>query len=130
MGAEAKCIATVDGKKVEGKALLETDELIFRGKNVRLLIPYKSISRIDAKDGVLHVTWRDGTAAFELGPAAVKWADKIRNPPSRIEQTGCQGRSAGAVCRPARHHASRRDQDVRRDRPRARHGTGGCDRRR
>ena len=32
MGAEAKCTATVAGKKAVGKALLETDELIFRGE--------------------------------------------------------------------------------------------------
>jgi len=86
MGAEAKCTATVGGKKAVGKALLETDELIFRGDDVRLTIPYKSVSSIDAKDGVLHVAWLSGVASFELGPSAVKWADRIRNPPSRIDK--------------------------------------------
>lgn len=86
MGAEAKCTATVGGKKAVGKALLETDELIFRGEDVRLTIPYKSVSSIDAKDGVLHVAWLSGAASFELGPSAVKWADRIRNPPSRIDK--------------------------------------------
>lgn len=86
MGAEAKCTATVGGKKAVGKALLETDELIFRGEDVRLTIPYKSVSSIDAKDGVLHVAWLSGVASFELGPSAVKWADRIRNPPSRIDK--------------------------------------------
>jgi Protein of unknown function (DUF3052) len=86
MGAEAKCIATISGKKAVGKALLETDELIFRGEGVRLKIPYKSVSSIDVKDGVLHVAWLSGVASFELGPSAVKWADRIRNPPSRIDK--------------------------------------------
>jgi Protein of unknown function (DUF3052) len=86
MGAEAKCTATISGKKAAGKALLETDELIFRGEDVRLTIPYKSVSSIDAKDGVLHVAWLSGVASFELGPSAVKWADRIRNPPSRIDK--------------------------------------------
>jgi Protein of unknown function (DUF3052) len=86
MGAEAKCTATVGGKKAVGKALLETDELIFRGEDIRLTIPYKSVSSIDAKDGVLHVAWLSGVASFELGPSAVKWADRIRNPPSRIDK--------------------------------------------
>ena len=81
MGAEAKCTATISGKKTVGKALLETDELIFRGDDVRLTIPYKSVSSIDVKDGVLHVAWLSGVASFELGPSAVKWADRIRNPP-------------------------------------------------
>jgi hypothetical protein len=86
MGAEAKCTATISGKKAEGKALLETDELIFRGEDVRLTIPYRSVSSIDVKDGVLHVAWLSGVASFELGAAAVKWADRIRNPPSRIDK--------------------------------------------
>jgi len=86
MGAEAKCTATISGKKSVGKALLETDELIFRGDDVRLTIPYKSVSSIDVKDGVLHVAWLSGVASFELGPSAVKWADRIRNPPSRIDK--------------------------------------------
>ena len=88
MGAEATCTVTVGGQKAAGKALLETDELIFRSADVRFSIPYKSISRVDARDGVLHVTWPDGTASFELGSAAIKWADKIRNPPSRIDKLG------------------------------------------
>jgi hypothetical protein len=86
MGAEAKCTATISGKKSIGRALLETDELIFRGDDVRLTIPYKSVSSIDVKDGVLHVAWLSGVASFELGPSAVKWADRIRNPPSRIDK--------------------------------------------
>jgi len=86
MGAEATCTATISGKKAVGKALLETDELIFRGEDVRLTIPYKSVSSIDVKDGVLHVAWLSGVASFELGPSAVKWADRIRNPPSRIDK--------------------------------------------
>lgn len=88
MGAEARCTATVGGRKEAGKALLETDELIFRGDNLRLSIPYKSISRVDAGEGVLHVTWPGGDAAFELGAAARKWIDKIRNPPTRIDKLG------------------------------------------
>jgi len=60
--------------------------LIFRGEDVRLKIPYKSVSSIDAKDGVLHIAWLSGVASFELGPDAVKWADRIRNPPTRIDK--------------------------------------------
>ena len=32
------------------------------------------------------MTWPGGDAAFELGAAAMKWIDKIRNPPSRIDK--------------------------------------------
>jgi len=88
VGAEAKCSVTVGQKKVEGKALLETDELIFRGGDLRLAIPYKNILRIDAKDGILRVTSTAGLAEFHLGDAAETWAEKIRNPPTRIAKLG------------------------------------------
>jgi hypothetical protein len=88
MGAEAHCRVTFGHTTAEGKALLETDELIFRGEGLRLSIPYRTISRVDARDGILRVSWPEGTAAFDLGPAAVKWAQKVGNPPSRIHKLG------------------------------------------
>jgi hypothetical protein len=86
MGAEARCRATFGNTSAEGKALLERDELIFRGDGVRVAIPYTTITSIDAREGRLRITWTDGTAVLELGSTAVKWADKIRNPPSRIDK--------------------------------------------
>ena len=88
MGAEAKCVATVGRKQVEGKALLETDSLIFRGGDVRLAIPFASVKTLEARDGVLHVNAGDGTVKLALGAAAAKWAEKIRNPPSRGDKLG------------------------------------------
>jgi hypothetical protein len=88
MGAEAKCLATVGRKSVEGKALLETDSLIFRGGDVRVSIPFAKIKTIDARDGVLHVNAGDSVVRLALGAAAAKWAEKIRNPPSRADKLG------------------------------------------
>jgi hypothetical protein len=88
MGAEAKCVVTIGRKHVEGKALLETDALIFRGGDVRLSIPFAQVKTLDARDGVLHVNAGDGTMQFALGAAAPKWAEKIRNPPSRVDKLG------------------------------------------
>lgn len=88
MGAEAKCTVTVGRTKADGKALLETDELIFRGADLRLSIPYTTISAVDARNGLLSVTWPEGVATFDLGDAAIKWADRIRNPPRRIDKLG------------------------------------------
>ena len=79
MGQEAKCEARFGGKVSMGKALLETDDLIFRG-DFRLSIPLKSIQSIEAADGVLRVTSPAGTALFTLGAQAEKWAHKIRHP--------------------------------------------------
>ena len=88
MGAEANCTATVGSKKADGKALLETDELIFRGGDLRLSIPYRSITAVDVSEGLLRLTSSAGVVTFELGDAAEKWADKIRNPPRRIDKLG------------------------------------------
>jgi len=79
MGNEAKCEVRFGGKASTGKALLETDDLIFRG-DFRLAIPLKSIQSVDAANGVLRVTSPTGTALFTLGAQAGKWAHKIRNP--------------------------------------------------
>jgi len=84
MGAESKCTVQYAGQRSEGKALLETDHLIFRG-TFRLNIPRKSITTLDADAGTLRVTFPGGTAVFELGPSAAKWAEKIRNPTSTAE---------------------------------------------
>jgi hypothetical protein len=88
MGAEAKCTARVRGRDTEGTARLETETLHFRGGDVRLAIPFKKMTRVTASDGVLRVTGPGGSAAFELGAAAAKWADKIKNPPTRLQKLG------------------------------------------
>lgn len=88
MGAEASCRLTFGRTKATGKALLETDQLIFRGREFRLAIPYKQISSVNAKDGTLRVTCPDGTAKFAIGAAAEKWAEKIRKPASRVDKLG------------------------------------------
>jgi hypothetical protein len=88
MGAEAKCTLTFGKTKADGKALLETDALIFRGGDVRLSVPYKQITRVEAKAGALRVTFPEGVAVFAIGDAAPKWAAKILNPPSRLDKLG------------------------------------------
>ena len=87
MGAESPCVAQFGGQRSEGKALLETDHVLFRGA-FRLKIPYASITKLDAADGTLRITYPDGTAIFELGPSAAAWAEKIRNPRSLLDKLG------------------------------------------
>src|SRR5882762_2520641 len=88
MGAEAKCTARFKGKKIEGKARLETETLEFRGPNVSLSIPFKQIKRVIARDGALTVHSHDGPVSLTLGDAAEKWAFKIQHPPSRLDKIG------------------------------------------
>jgi hypothetical protein len=88
MGAESKCTLTFGKTRADGKALLETDALIFRGGDVRLSVPYKQISSVEAKDGALRIKFPDGVAVFAVGDVAPKWAEKILNPPSRLDKLG------------------------------------------
>jgi hypothetical protein len=90
MGSEANCRVRFGGKSATGKARLETDVLQFRGGDLRLSIPFASITKLAATDGSLSVTVKEGTASFELGAAAAKWLDKIRNPPSRLQKLGAK----------------------------------------
>lgn len=87
MGLEATCKVRYGRQVSQGKALLETSELIFRGE-FRLKIPFKEIQSADAKGSELHVKSADAVAIFELGPQAEKWASKIRNPKSLLDKLG------------------------------------------
>jgi hypothetical protein len=87
MGNEAKCIARFGKHQSEGKALLETSEILFRG-DFRLKIPFSSIKSARAVDGELRVQAPEGLAVFELGAVAAKWCDKILHPKSRLEKLG------------------------------------------
>ena len=88
MGAESKCTLTFGTTRAEGKALLETDALIFRGADMRLSVPYKQMSSVEASGGSLHVRFPEGVAVFAIGDVAPKWAQKILNPPSRLDKLG------------------------------------------
>jgi len=87
MGYDAACTLTANGKKTRGTAWLEHKELVFRGPT-RLAIPLVSITSATAKDGTLHVTYAGRQASFAIGDAAVKWAKRITNPPSRLDKLG------------------------------------------
>src|SRR5262249_37433579 len=90
MGAEPTCTARFKGRQARGKARLETGVLQFRGGELKLSTPYKQMSKVVAQSGSLSVTFPDGTAVFDLGPAAAKWQDKILHPPSRLAKLGAK----------------------------------------
>jgi hypothetical protein len=87
VGAEVKCRARLGKQVSEGKALLETKELIFRGE-FRLKIAFAEMKSVKAVDGELRVEFAAGKAAFELGAQAEKWAQKILHPKTRMEKLG------------------------------------------
>jgi hypothetical protein len=88
MGLEVVCTVRFGEQVSEGKALLETAELIFRG-DFRLRIPFRDISSLNAEDGGLAVGFSNGLATFELGDkTAATWMGKIRNPRGLMEKLG------------------------------------------
>jgi hypothetical protein len=87
VGNEVKCKVRSGKHESEGKALLETSEVLFRGE-FRLKIPFSTIKSVKAASGELRVQTAEGLAVFQLGAAAEKWREKILHPKSRIEKLG------------------------------------------
>lgn len=81
----------------EGKALLESEELVVRG-NVRLRIPFREVHAVEADGDILRVAWTSGEVALELGDRAARWADRIRNPRTLADKLGlAPGLKVGVV---------------------------------
>src|SRR5712664_512987 len=87
MGKELNCSVRFGKQESEGKALLETSEILFRG-DFRLKIPFSTIKSAKAVEGELRLQTAEGLAVFHLGAPAEKWCEKIRHPKSRIEKLG------------------------------------------
>jgi hypothetical protein len=87
MGYDAACTIRIDGETARGTAWLEHKDLVFRGP-FRLAIPLAEIASATAKDGWLRIRFGKRVAELEIGAAAEKWANRITNPPSRLEKLG------------------------------------------
>lgn len=88
MGSEMKCRARFGKQESEGKALLETGEIIFRG-DFRLKIPFATIQSAKVVGDDLHLQSAEAVAIFKLGAAtAAKWRERILHPKTRIEKLG------------------------------------------
>jgi hypothetical protein len=91
MGSELTCVVRIGAKKSKAKVLLETEELIVRGDDLRLKIPFKMIRSVEAISGALVVRHgKSDELRLELGAQAVKWKQKIVNPKSRIDKLGVE----------------------------------------
>jgi hypothetical protein len=88
MGNEVKRRVRFGKQESEGKALLETSEIIFRG-DFRLKIPFTAILSSKVVGDELQLQTSEGVVIFELGAStAQKWREKILHPKSRIEKLG------------------------------------------
>lgn len=120
MGQEASCKVHFGKKAFEGKALLETGELIFRG-GFRLAIPFREMRSVEAAQGRLKVAFPEGVAEFDLGPLAENWAFKILHPKSLIDKLGVTPDSKVSVLKVRdeafRRQLKQRTRDVTEGRP-------------
>ena len=88
MGKEIKGAVRIGKQRYQGKILVETSELIFRGSELRLKIPFNEMKSVKASGGELSIETKDGSKIFEVGAAAEKWREKILHPKSRAEKLG------------------------------------------
>ena len=87
VGQEIACTASSDGRRAEGRAQLETDELLFRGDGLRC----GSRTRRSPTCAQSRACSRLTTTARrppELGDKAARWADRIKNPKTVIDKLG------------------------------------------
>jgi hypothetical protein len=94
VGQSIACAARVDGKGDRGTALLETEEVIYRGEAARARVPFASIRSLDVRDGWLAIRYGTPTGAgaklleLDLGARAATWQARIRSPKGLAEKIG------------------------------------------
>jgi Protein of unknown function (DUF3052) len=88
MGLEATCDVRLGRKRARGRAHLDAAGIQFRGDAFRLAISLRDVRSVEVRRGCLRLELPEGTASFELGPAAEAWALKIRYPRSRADKLG------------------------------------------
>jgi len=87
MGLEANCVAWLDGQVSEGKAQLESEQVIFRGE-FKITVQFHSIQHLSVASGKISILFDKGTLVLDLGALASKWEHKIRNPKSLLDKLG------------------------------------------
>jgi hypothetical protein len=97
MGQEIRCSIDHDGVRADGRAQLETEEVIFR-IDKRVVVPFRKLTSIDVNGDALQLAWDSHRASLHLGAAtAAKWADRIRNPKSRLDKIGIKPKQRVSV---------------------------------
>ena len=87
---------TVGTRKLRGKALLESTEIVFRGER-RVTLRLSELAGVTADDDVLAFRHDGKRYTLRLGTHASKWAHKIKNPKGRIDKLGVKAGSRVAV---------------------------------
>ena len=96
VGQIIACAARVDGKGDQGTALLETDEVIYRGSAARVRVPFAAVRKIEVRDGWLLLEHAapgerergERSLELELGKRAATWEERIRSPKGLVAKLG------------------------------------------
>jgi hypothetical protein len=97
MGLEAACTVRVGRKSHSGKALLETEHLLFRGDS-KLDIPFDQMRDVAVDGEFLVVRTAEQELRFELGAAAAeRWQRMIKEPKGLFEKLEVQPQARIAV---------------------------------
>ena len=96
MGNEAQCTGRLGDQTSIGKALLETDHVLFRG-GFRCKVSFKEMTSIETDGGWLRLGHAGTELALELGELAAKWAERIKHPKSLIDKLGVKAGQRVAV---------------------------------
>ncbi|NOT33301.1 MAG: DUF3052 domain-containing protein [Candidatus Eisenbacteria bacterium] len=96
MGREKACTAVWRRQRSQGRALLESSELIFRGE-FRVRAAFSTLRGITVRAGMLKLDTPEGVLSLELGDEAERWADRIRNPKSVLDKLGVKPAHTVAV---------------------------------
>ena len=96
MGLEARCQAKFGKETGVGMAYLETADVRFSGDFKRRVL-LAGVHTLEARNGWLRLHGPDGVLALQLGAAAEKWLDRIRNPKSLIDKLGLKPEQRIAV---------------------------------
>lgn len=88
MGREVVCTGIFNGQASEGKALLETDHVLWRARE-RVRFDFRKLESVDVEDGSLVLEGAEGSLILRLeSPEAERWAQAILKPKTIIDKMG------------------------------------------
>ena len=89
MGLETNCTLERDRRKIAGKAMLESDHIVFRGKSQRVTFPLSELLRVDVQGNTLVLEYATGPVLLHFSEGmATTWMARIRNPRSLLDKLG------------------------------------------
>ncbi len=88
MGLETKTFAIVGRNRYPGKLHLDSNSLTFTGRDYRWAADLGKSTTARANEDLLIIQKDGKSVAFEIGPAADRWVQKVLNPPDRLTKLG------------------------------------------